>query len=109
MVYSIMAHLRSSVCLSMAFSCSFCILPSSSLPWSGPLLFRARGQRTTPRRETRAPLMTPSRQGLPLLVARGVSSLSGTRLAIRGQGLKRVDLFAQNVLHHHVAGEQKNS
>ena len=70
MVYSIMAHLRSSVCLSMAFSCSFCILPSSSLPWSGPLLFRARGQRTTPRRETRAPLMTPPRQGLQLLVAR---------------------------------------
>ena len=66
MVYSIMAHLRSSVYLSMAFSCSFCILPSSSLPWSGPLLFRARGQRTTPRKETRAPLKTPFCQCLLL-------------------------------------------
>ena len=39
-------------------------------------------------------------------MARGVNSLSGTRIPTRGEGLKPVDLFAQNVLRRHVTGEQ---
>lgn len=40
-------------------------------------------------------------------MARGLNSLSGTRIPTRGEGLKPVDLFAQNILHHHVEGEQE--
>lgn len=52
-VYSIMAHLRSRLCLWMALSCSFCrpplsSPPLSSPPWSGLPLFLTRGLRTTP-------------------------------------------------------------
>ena len=36
-----------------------------------------------------------------------MNSLSGTRIPTREEGLKPVDLFAPNILHHHVAGEQE--